>query len=273
MARRRDNLDEHSAEGGAAADGLAADTGFDQRPATRQPTRDNELLAQCDGVSRTFGTGEQAVVAVHSATCQIRPGDRIAMMGPSGSGKSTLLHLIAGLDSPSSGALTWPALAESADGLFGTVAVVFQGASLMPPLTVLENVAFPLLLGGMADNLAQQSAAAALAVLGIGELGARLPEELSGGQAQRACVARVLASAPRLILADEPTGQLDHAAAAHVIDVLIQAADHLDAGLVVSTHDPVVAERLAIRWRMRDGVLDTRTAAAVPSNTQDQDLS
>lgn len=222
----------------------------------------DSTLALCDGVSRTFGTGERAVVAVHSASCQINARDRVAIMGPSGSGKSTLLHLIAGLDTPTSGSVTWPASAPSDPELSGSIAMVFQGASLMPPLSVLENVAFPLLLGGMSDSLARQSAAVALASLDIAELGSRLPEELSGGQAQRACVARVLASHPRLILADEPTGQLDHAAARHVVEVLVKAADHLGAGLVISTHDPFIAGHLATQWRMSEGALDTR---AMPS--------
>lgn len=248
-------------------DNDVAGTTLADHVATRErPPTDDTALVSCDGVSRTFGTGEQAVVAVHSASCQIRAGDRVAMMGPSGSGKSTLLHLIAGLDVPGTGTVCWPALAESVDGLLGSIAMVFQGASLMPPLTVLENVAFPLLLRGMSDSAARESAADALAALDIGDLGERLPEELSGGQAQRACVARVLASRPRLILADEPTGQLDHAAAKRVVEVLVQAADHLNAGLVVSTHDPLIAAHLATRWRMHDGVLDARPVPA-PSRT------
>ncbi len=217
-------------------------------------------LVQCDSVSRTFGTGDRAVVAVHSVSCQIGTSDRIAMMGPSGSGKSTLLHILGGLDDPSSGSITWPAITEGTDDLLRPIAMVFQSASLMPPLSVLENVAFPLLLAGTAERAAERRAADALATLSIGELAGRLPEELSGGQAQRVCVARVLASGPRLILADEPTGQLDHAAATHVVEVLIHAADRLDAGLVISTHDPVIAARLTTSWSMRDGVLDTHSA-------------
>lgn len=213
-------------------------------------------LVRCDAVSRTFGAGERAVVAVHSVTCEIAAGDRIAMMGPSGSGKSTLLHLMAGLDEPSSGSVSWPALAGTSRGMLRSIAVVFQGATLMPPLTVHENVAFPLLLAGKTDVEARRTASAALAALNVGELADRLPEELSGGQAQRACVARVLASEPELILADEPTGQLDSAAAAQVVEVLLTAADHLGAGLVISTHDPSVAAHLNTQWLMRDSVLD-----------------
>ncbi|MDX6365445.1 MAG: putative transport system ATP-binding protein [Nocardioidaceae bacterium] len=257
-----------SIDGGRSENSHLAMTSLDVVAAQDRRVSEDSILAFCDSVSRTFGTGEQAVVAVHSASCQIHSNDRIAMMGPSGSGKSTLLHLIAGLDTPTSGSLTWPALARSASELSGSVAMVFQGASLMPPLTVLENVAFPLLLDGMNDSLARQAAASALASLDIGELGSRLPEELSGGQAQRACVARVLASRPRLILADEPTGQLDHAAAKHVVEVLVEAADRLGAGLVVSTHDPLIADHLETRWRMSDGALDTRAVTSPAPNSK-----
>jgi ABC-type lipoprotein export system ATPase subunit len=176
-------------------------------------------------------------------------------MGASGSGKSTLLHLIAGLEVPSSGTVTWPGLGISPVRLAGSVAMVFQGVSLMPPLTVLENVAMPLLLIGVTDRQARLRAAVALDRLDMEDLADRLPEELSGGQAQRVCVARAIAGRPRLVLADEPTGQLDSVNATHVVDVLIQAADELDAGLVICTHDPLVANRLATRWSMHDGVV------------------
>lgn len=216
-------------------------------------------LVRCDGVSRTFGAGHRAVVAVHSATCTVNPGARVAIMGPSGSGKSTLLHLMAGLDAPTSGDVSWPALADSRAKLGGSIALVFQAASLMPPLTVVENVAFPLLLQGLSDQLAREQALEALRTLGIEDLSPKLPEELSGGQAQRVTVARVLATRPRLILADEPTGRLDHAAGRLVVDVLRAAAEELGAGLLVSTHDPAVADQFPIRWSMGDGSLQTAT--------------
>jgi putative ABC transport system ATP-binding protein len=137
----------------------------------------------------------------------------------------------------------------------GTVGLVFQSPSLIPALNVLENVALPLVLAGTPDEPARDAAHDALALLGIDWLECNLPEQLSGGQAQRAAVARVLACAPRLILADEPTGQLDHATGARVIEVLIHAADALNAALLVSTHDPLVAGMLDRMWQMQDGGL------------------
>jgi putative ABC transport system ATP-binding protein len=124
-------------------------------------------------------------------------------------------------------------------------------------------VALPLLLGDTAEDEAADRAHVALERLAIGDLARMLPEQLSGGQAQRVAVARALAARPSLILADEPTGQLDHHAAALVIDVLLQASAELGAALVVSTHDRLIAERLPTQWTMRDGALiDGRTRGA-----------
>ncbi len=220
------------------------------------PTKSADTaLVRCIGVGRTYGVGRAAIVALHDATCVVLPGEQVALVGPSGSGKSTLLHLLAGLDAPTTGTLSWPALGVRESLRPGPVAVVFQGPSLLPPLDVIENVALPLLLADVDRETATERAHSALARLGLDDLGAKLPEELSGGQAQRVAVARVLAGAPRLILADEPTGQLDHVAGAQVIEVLIEAADATGAALVVSTHDQALARRMAERWQMSDGRL------------------
>jgi ABC-type lipoprotein export system ATPase subunit len=225
--------------------------------ARKRVADEREPLFVCRDLSRGYGSGEHAVLAVDGANCQIRPLDRIALTGPSGSGKSTLLHLMAGLDAPTVGTVSWPAIGDRADLRPGPVAVVFQGPSLLPPLTVAQNVAFPLILAGVADADAHVAARDALDLLDLLALAERMPEEISGGQAQRVAVARALAGGPRLILADEPTGQLDHANGAIVVDVLLAAAAHTGAGLFVSTHDPEVAGRLADVWHMRGGRLTT----------------
>ena len=139
-------------------------------------------LAVCERAARTFGSGRRATVAVHDASCTIRAGDRIALVGPSGSGKSTLLHLLGGLDIPTSGTVRWPALDHEGAPHGSEVATVFQAASLVPSLTVLENVGLPLLLAGKTAAEANDAATAALAQLAIGELAQALPEELSGGR-------------------------------------------------------------------------------------------
>jgi predicted ABC-type transport system involved in lysophospholipase L1 biosynthesis ATPase subunit len=216
-------------------------------------------LVHCIQAARTFGRGSAATVALSQTDCRVLPGDRIALVGPSGSGKSTLLHLMAGLDDPTRGEVRWPAIGGRDELRPGRVAVVFQGPTLLAPLTVLENVALPLVLDGQTDAGARTAAREALRRLQLSDLADKLPEEISGGQAQRVAVARALAGRPVLILADEPTGQLDRANGRIVVDVLLQAADHAGAALVVSTHDPSVAERFATCWQMHSGQLTGAT--------------
>ncbi|MFG3023150.1 ABC transporter ATP-binding protein [Streptomyces sp. NPDC048254] len=210
----------------------------------------DEVLVGCAEAALAFGRGPQAVVAVHGADLEIRAGDRLAVVGPSGSGKSSLLHLLAGLEQPTSGTVTRAASLGPYD-----IGLVFQGDSLIPALDVAENTALPLVLTDRPEGEARLCALAALALVDAADLADRLPEEISGGQAQRMAAARVLAQAPRLILADEPTGRLDHATGARVLDALLTAADHTGAALVVTTHDPAVAARLTVRRSMRDGRL------------------
>jgi putative ABC transport system ATP-binding protein len=211
----------------------------------------------CRDVAHTFGIGPTAVVAVHGASCVVAAGDRVAIAGPSGSGKSTLLHLMAGLLTPTRGVVAWPDAGPAQSvGPARRIGVVFQGPSLIPTLNVAQNVALPLQLDGVADAEVQTRTRDCLAVVDAEQLMEHLPEELSGGQAQRVAVARVIAQRPRLILADEPTGQLDQVAAHRVVDALLDAADHLDAALVVTSHDPAVVSRMTSRWAMADGRLD-----------------
>ena len=214
-----------------------------------------DIVVHAHDVARTFGKGPAAIVAVHGVSCDVHAGQQIALTGPSGSGKTTLLHLFAGLDAPTTGTVEWPALGGISDLRPGPVAVVFQSPSLLPPLDVVENVALPLLLQGESRISARSAALAALERLGLEALASKLPEELSGGQAQRVAIARVLAGRPRLILADEPTGQLDHHNGALVVDALIAAATELGAALIINTHDRTVADRLPVRWSMASGRL------------------
>lgn len=219
-------------------------------------------MVECVSVSRRFGRGPGAVAAVCEVSITVHRGSRVGLTGPSGSGKSTLLHLMAGLEAPTSGTVRWPGLGGPAHGRAGVVGVVFQGPSLIPALSVVENVALPVVLAGAARDEARQHALQALDRLEIGELARKLPEELSGGQAQRVAVARVLACRPSLILADEPTGQLDQQTGQRVVSVLLAAAEQCDAALVIATHDPAMAQRLPVRWQMVDGRLTTTSAEA-----------
>jgi len=221
-----------------------------------------DAVVAAEGLARTFGRGAAAVVAVHDVSCSVLPGQRVALVGPSGSGKSTLVHLLAGLDEPTAGHVSWPALdGHPRDLRPGAVAVVFQGPSLLPALDAAENVSLPLLLAGHDERTASRSADHALEALGLSEVARLLPEELSGGQAQRVAVARALVAEPRLLLADEPTGQLDRRAGAAVLDALVAAAATTGAALVVTTHDAAVAARFDERWAMEDGCLVSPEAA------------
>ncbi|MBI2684306.1 MAG: ABC transporter ATP-binding protein [Actinobacteria bacterium] len=220
-------------------------------------------VVRCDGVSRTYGSGPTEAVALRPADCVVEAGQHIAVTGPSGSGKSTLIHLMAGLDIPTTGAVSWPTIGDRDALRPGPVAMVFQGPSLIAPLSVLENVALPLQLAGTSAAVAVEAAIAMLARTGLESLADKLPEELSGGQAQRVAIVRVLASDPVVIFADEPTSQLDHENATRIVEVLIQAANATGAALVVATHDHTIAARFAVRWTVDSGVLVTNGGTPV----------
>lgn len=226
-------------------------------------------IIRCEDVGHTYGAGPRAVVAVHGVSCVVPREARIALTGPSGSGKSTLLHMMAGLERVTTGELTWPGLDGHPSGKPGAIGVIFQGPSLIPTLNVVENVALPLVLDGVSDSEARRLARDALGQLDLEWMSRKLPDELSGGQAQRVAIARVLCTQPALILADEPTGQLDHETGYHVVDVLMHAADRLGAALLVSTHDSAIARRLGTQWQMHDGRLsmarDFAPKAAAPA--------
>jgi putative ABC transport system ATP-binding protein len=238
-----------------------------------RPADDGKRVAvKCISVSRMFGSGLGAVAAVQEVTVTVRAGMRIALTGPSGSGKSTLLHLMAGLEAPTRGSVRWPGLGGCPLDRPGVLGMVFQGPSLIHALSVVENVALSLVLAGADQDQAQQRALGALERLGIRDLAGMLPEELSGGQAQRVAVARVLACRPSLILADEPTGQLDREAGERVVSVLLAAAEELGAALVVATHDPAVARRLNQQWWMVDGRLVVTSGKGTDGSATGQDL-
>lgn len=216
-----------------------------------------DTLVRAVSLERAYGVGSAQVKAVDDATFSVEARDTIALLGPSGSGKSTLLHLIAGLDAPTSGSIEWPALGSRQDLRPGPVGVAFQGPSLLPPLTVAENVALPMILAGAGEEDATAAARDLLHVFEVDTVANRLPEELSGGQSERVGIARAFSGAPRLVLADEPTGQQDRVTGGRVLEAIVTVAVLGGAALVVATHDAAVAERLTSRWVMRDGTLRT----------------
>ena len=218
------------------------------------------LLVVGQLVTRMYGSGQASFAAVAEADFTVEPGQHVAIVGPSGSGKSTLLHLIAGLDEPTSGAIRWPSLGDRDVLRPGPVAVAFQGPSLLPPLTVAENVELPTILSGDAGDERSaegRTVAELLELFEVSELAGKLPEEISGGQSQRVGLARAFMGLPRLVLVDEPTGQQDRATAARVLDTMLEIAARDGIALVVATHDEMVAGRMSLRWSMQAGRLFT----------------
>ena len=204
---------------------------------------------------RFYHIGDDETQALRGVSMQVGPGEIVAVVGPSGSGKSTLLHLLAALDEPTSGIVRWPALGERETLRPAKISFVFQTESLLAPLTVLENVEVPRLLAGSNADEVRSDASEILGALHLSALADKLPEEISGGQAQRAAVARSLITRPALILADEPTGQLDHHTAKHLLNLLLRRIKGSDTALVIATHDPFVASRMETQWTIDHGVL------------------
>ena len=215
-------------------------------------------LVKLHDVSLNFGVGSNLVHAVQNINCAIAAGQHIAIAGPSGSGKSSLLALIGGLDQPSSGEITWP-LWESKSLRPRHIGMAFQSTSLLPSLTVEENVEIPLLMLGE-TAASSKRAREALRLLSLEHLADRLPAELSGGQMQRVAFARALVTKPALILADEPTGQLDQATGANLMNQVLATIKSTQATLLVATHDLVLAASFPTQWKMSFGKLSEPNA-------------
>jgi ABC-type lipoprotein export system ATPase subunit len=215
----------------------------------------DEPLVSLTNVSRHYGRSRTETAALTNVSCQIMANARVAVVGPSGSGKSTLLHLIAGLDRPTSGVISWPALGSETELRPDQICLVFQTPSLLPTLTVLENVELCWLLSKKNEADARSAALQILERLDLSMVVDKLPGELSGGQMQRVAAARAVVCEPRLILADEPTGQLDSVNAAKLVEVLLDSATNSGAALIIATHDLAVASRMRNQWRMLHGKL------------------
>ncbi|HEY5526101.1 MAG TPA: ATP-binding cassette domain-containing protein [Candidatus Anoxymicrobiaceae bacterium] len=214
-------------------------------------------LVRAKRASRSYRAGSTTVTALEDASFVVTEGAQIALAGPSGSGKTTMLHLAAGLDLPSDGSVTWPALGQREKLRPGLVSMAFQGPSLIPQLTVAENVALPLLFMGISESEALKQAEEFLGLLEAADIAGNLPEEISGGQSQRADLARAMITGPALILADEPTGQQDSEGARRLMDTILDFALEIGAALLVATHDSAVADLLETRWSIADGHLRT----------------
>ena len=224
-------------------------------------------MLRLEGVSKRFHRGHETVVALDDVTFEVGPGEFIGLVGPSGSGKSTLLHLAGGLDQPDAGKvlvgdrdLSTMSIGDRAKMRRREIGFVFQFFHLIPTLTVAENVELPLTLDGGGDAAA---VAEVIERVGLTDRAKHLPGELSGGQMQRAAIARALVARPTLILADEPTGNLDSATGADVLDVLTAQVADAGASLVLVTHDANAASRAHRTLHLKDGKL---TDLAAPTS-------
>ncbi len=205
-------------------------------------------IVRTEALTKVYGTGSQPIVALDSVNLAVEEGEFLAIMGPSGSGKSTLLYLLGGLDRPTSGKvfLRDTDLSTLSDDALSrlrrtSLGFVFQFFNLVPVLSARENVAIPLILDGIARSEALRRADEALARVGLAKRGAHRPSELSGGEQQRAALARALVAQPAVILADEPTGNLDSRSSDEMVQMLRHTVDQWNQTTVLVTHDPRVA--------------------------------
>jgi putative ABC transport system ATP-binding protein len=219
-----------------------------------------KALIQLEGITKIYDSGENAVQALRGVDVAVEEGAFASITGPSGSGKSTLMHILGCLDTPTTGKywLDGQDVAEMTNRELARVrnqkiGFVFQTFNLLPRATILKNVELPLLYAGVGKSDRRERAMAALERVGLGNRHKHRPNELSGGQRQRVAIARALVNNPSLILADEPTGNLDQKTGSEIIDIFENLAG--DETIILVTHDPTIAQRTHRRIKIVDGCI------------------
>jgi len=217
-------------------------------------------LIQLEDVSRVYRRGADEVRALDHVSLSIERGQFVALMGPSGSGKSTLLHLLAGLDRPTSGRVTVAgrSLNDLSDDELASfraqhVGFIFQFFNLIPVLSARENVELPLLLTKLSKSERRERASTALRVVGLGERAEHMPSEMSGGEQQRVAIARAVVTDPTMLLADEPTGDLDAKSGTEILTLLQRLNQEYRKTIIMVTHDPHAAERATHVYHLEKG--------------------
>jgi len=225
-------------------------------------TTDSTAILRCEKLVKHFQEGDYKVEVLNGVDFSVVPGERVAIVGSSGSGKSTLLHLLGGLDTPTSGEVLVDGeplsrMSDAARGALRNRAIgfVYQFHHLLPEFTALENVAMPLLIGGVEPAEAQARAAELLGKVGLAKRLTHRPAKLSGGERQRAAVARALIHRPAMVLADEPTGNLDTHTGEQVYELMLELNREMGTSLVLVTHDERMAARAQRVMHLREGVL------------------
>ena len=223
---------------------------------------DSKAIVSVRGVSKTFWRGKEPVPVLRELSLEVPEGSFEALMGPSGSGKTTLLNLIAGIYRPTSGRVVVAGtdvarLSESAlaEWRSQNVGFIFQFYNLIPVLSALENVELPLLLTNLSKRERRERALTALKVVGLADRASHYPRQLSGGQEQRVAIARAIVADPKVLVADEPTGDLDSKSAHEILDLVATLNRDFKKTIVMVTHDPRAAERAHSQHHLEKGVL------------------
>jgi putative ABC transport system ATP-binding protein len=225
-----------------------------------------QFALEARNLTKIYNIGERQIHALKNVNFSVKRGESVAIVGPSGGGKSTLLGLLGGLDTPTSGQvfvagrdLSSLSELEQVKLRRGSLGYIFQGYDLLPALSVLENVEYPLLVAGIDKNSRRELARVMLSEVGLHRQEDFLPDELSGGQQQRVGIARCLVAQPSVVLADEPTGNLDSSTSHSILELLITATIKRNMSLVMVTHDLQVAARADRTVQIRDGKLEVHS--------------
>jgi len=226
----------------------------------------SEPILQASGLSKTYLSGERRLQVLHDVDLTVGAGETVSIRGESGSGKSTLLHLLAGLDKPDTGTVLWDGAADTGPARRARfLGMVFQSFYLIPELDALGNVLMAARMLGRLDSAARERAAGLLKRVGLSERGHHLPAQLSGGERQRVAIARALMNSPRLLLADEPTGNLDEKTGESILELLLAVTAEQGTALVLVTHNPAHAARAGRRAVMHAGELGWAGDAVAPA--------